>query len=438
MQKLKYACCFILVLMLWTDGVQSKVYINIDSPTISRFPIAICDFKNVGKASDRENLSTWFSDELAKSLNVTNYFTIIDKKAFLEPPGQGGLTSASINFPDWVSIGAESLVKGGFQYDGRELVGEFMLFDVVMGKLIAGKKYVGKLQDRRDMVVRFCDEILLALTGERGVFDTRIAYAGKKGTAFEIYSIAFDGAISSLTKHTDLKSLTLLPHWSPNGRQIAFTSYRSGNPDVYVISANGGRERKITGYKGLTLAGPWSPDGKAMLMTSSKDGKEEIYAFDVKESRMKRLTFDPAINVSPSWSPDGRKIAFVSDRAGSPQIYLMDSDGSNIKRLTFEGNYNTSPRWSPKGDRIAFEGSVNGTFQIMTMDASGANLVQLTAEGRNESPSWSPDGRYLAFVSRKKGRSKLCIMNANGSNQRVIHEGMDQYLNPCWSPHLIF
>ena len=145
----------------------------------------------------------------------------------------------------------------------------------------------------------------------------------------------------------------------------------------------------------------------------------------------------PLVFLHP-YPPTARESPLTSDRSGSPQIYVMDADGSNVKRLTFEGNYNTSPRWSPNGDRIAFEGSRNGSFQIITIDVNGNNAMQLTTDGRNESPAWSPDGRYLAFVSTQKGKRKLCIMNSNGTNIRVLHEGMEQYLNPSWSPHLIF
>lgn len=434
---LKNVCLVVgLMTLLLPVAGEAKVYIDIDSPTIAKFPIAITDFKNLGRGSDREKLSTWFSDQLAKTLSITNYFTIIDKSAHLEPPDKAGLTSNTINFGDWVSIGAESLVKGGFQYDGKELIGEFMLFDVVLGKLIAGKKYIGSLRDRNEMVLRFSNEILLALTGEQGVFDTKIAFIGKKGDVSDVYTINFDG--SGMVKLTDMQSLSLLPQWSPDGRQIAFTSYRSGNPDLYIINAAGGRERRLTAFKGLTLAGGWAPNSKSLLVTSSKEGKEEIYRFDLKDNSMRRLTHDRAINVSPAWSPDGRKIAFVSDRGGSPQIYVMDADGGNVRRLTFEGNYNTSPRWSPKGDRIVFEGSRGGNFQLLIMDADGNNPVQLTAEGRNESPCWSPDGRYIVFVSTKGGKSKLCVINANGGNLRVLHEGMERYINPAWSPHLLF
>ena len=151
-----------------------------------------------------------------------------------------------------------------------------MLFDVAQGKLIVGKKYIGQLQDRKAMTVRFCNEVILALTGSSGVFDTKIAFAGKKNTAWDIYTIDFTGSVVS--KLTDLRALTILPQWSPDGRQIAFTSYYTGNPDLYLIYAEGGREKKLTAFRGLTLAGPWFSDGKSMLLTSSKNGKEEIYS----------------------------------------------------------------------------------------------------------------------------------------------------------------
>jgi len=428
-------CCFVIAVFL-VFGVAApsfgRVYIDIDSPTIQKFPIAIADFKNLGKNTGKDKLETWFPEALGKALQVTGFFTIIQRNAFLEDPNQTGITADSIRFSDWTGIGAESLIKGGFQVNGKELIAEFRLFDVIQGKLISGKRYTGKAGDRKDMVLKFASEVLLQLTGEKGVFDTRIAFAGKKGQNSEIYTINFDG--SDLTRITNFRSLTLLPRWSPDSREMTFTSYRDGNPDLYLMDMSSGRARKISSFSGLNLAASWSPDGTKILMTLSKDGNQEIYVMDFREGRARRLTHNYSINVSPTWSPDGRRIAFVSDRSGSPQIYVMDADGGNQKRLTYQGNYNTSPSWSPKGKRIVFEGMVNGSFQILAMDEDGGNVVQLTTErGRNESPSWSPDGRYIAFVARKNGRHKLCVMNANGSNVRILHEGMDGYANTSWS-----
>jgi TolB protein len=434
--KLKLSVLFLIAFCFLAGSTTShgKVYIDIDSPTIQKFPIAVADFKNLGQTPDRENLGAWFADNLGKTLQLTGFFNIIQRNAFLEDPGQSGITTDIIRFSDWVGIGAESLVKGGFQVEGKDLIAEFRLFDVIQGKLLTGKRYTGKIGDRKEMVLKFAGEILLQLTGEPGVYNTRIAFAVKKGNISEIYTINFDG--SDLTRITDFRSLTLLPRWSPGGLEMTFTSYRDGNPDIYLLNLARRSARKISNFAGLNLAASWSPDGTKILMTISKDGDQEIYAMDLREGKTRRLTNDHSINVSPVWSPDGKKIAFVSDRSGSPQIYLMDADGSNPKRLTYQGSYNTSPAWSPRGKRIAYEGMANGSFQIFTMDVDGENVAQLTGSGRNESPSWSPDARYIAFTSRVGGRWRLCVMNANGYNVRVLHEGMAECMNTSWSPRL--
>jgi len=425
-RKIVLASVLLCVFFVCRDA-YGRVYIDIDSPSLPKFPIAITDFDCPG---DREGNSVWFPDQLGKMLRLTGYFQVIDKKAFLDP-GTGG-----IRFADWSAIGAESLVKGAVRNEGKGLSSDFHLYDVTQGKSLVSKRYTGTGRDRRAMVLRFASEIMLALTGEAGVFDTRIAFAGKKGKNSDLYTVNFDG--TGLTRLTDLRTLTMLPHWSPDGRQISFTSYKRGNPDLCVIGSKGGPDQILSKASGLNLSGPWSSDGRSLLVTSSRDGNEELYLFHLREGKMVRLTNDSSIDVSPSWSPDGRQIAFVSNRSGSPQIYIMDANGYNVKRITYEGNYNTSPRWSPKGDRIAFEGLRGGNFQILTMNSEGGQITQLTSRGRNDSPCWSPDGRYLSFVSSSGGKSRLCVINSNGSNFRVVHEGMDKYMNPNWSPRLNF
>ena len=440
MDKVKLNIILLPVIVFIIAGMShtasGKVYIDIDSPAFLKFPIAIADFKNLSGKEDGENLSVWFSDALAKNLEITGFFHMISKEAFLEDPNHSGITLDSIRFSDWVSIGAETLIKGGFQHNGEELSVEFRLFDVIQGKLIVGKKYWGGIDDKKAMTSRFASEVLLALTGERGVFNTKIAFVWKKGKSSEIYTINFDG--SGLTRLTGFDSITLSPQWSPDGRAVSFTSYRKGNPDLYIMDVAGGAVKRISSFRGLNLSAPWSPDGRKILLTLSKDGNEEIYVLEREEGgELTRLSNNFAIDVSPTWSPDGKKIAFVSNRSGSPQIYLMDADGSNARRLTYKGSYNTSPAWSPKGDRIAYEGMVNGYFQIFSIGEDGGNLLQITFdEGGNESPTWSPDGRYLAFSFNKRGKSGIRVINFNGSSMRMLHEGDGICSCPSWSPRL--
>ena len=428
----------IFLLVFWCSSTAcGKVYIDINSPAFQKFPVAIPEFKNLGNAGDEDNLSEWFADELSRFLKITGFFKIINKDAFLENQDSSGITAGEIDFSNWSSIGSDFLVKGGFSYDGKNLAVEFRLFDAIDGKLIAGKKYWGKPEEKKAMVLKFTDEILMALTGGAGVFDTKIAFVGRKDNSSEIYMINFDG--SDPFKITTFNSLTLLPHWSPDGSKISFTSYKDGNPDCYIINPASGTTRKISSFKGLNLPASWSSDGKKILLVLSKDGNENIYIKHLDSGNLQSLTDDRAINVSPAWSPDGRKIAFVSNRSGSPQIFVMDSEGKTVRRLTFEGSYNSSPCWSPDGTRIAYEGSSNGYFQIFSIGENGDNLMQLTFEaGGGESPSWSPDGRYLAFSSKRDGQERICVINSNGLNLRVLPgiKGVESFKSPSWSRHL--
>jgi len=427
---------FISLSLIFPSSPAAKVYIDIDSPMMQKFPIAITDFYNMGGAPAKggEDYPTRLSGELNRILQMTGYFNVIDKKAFLEDPRSSGFTVDKIRFTDWTAIGAESLVKGSYLNSGSDMKSQFRLFDCVSGKLLVGKEYTGRAQDWKEMVHKFAGEIVLAMTGEKGVFDTKIAFSGRKGKAAEIYVINFDG--SGLEKLTRSNSLSIRPQWGANGREICYTSYKDANPDLYGMNLTNRKERKISRYAGLNLAGPWSPDGRYMLLTLSKDGNPEIYRMDTKTSTLKRLTFDSGADVSPCWSPDGSQIAFVSDRGGSPQIYVMDFDGGNVRRLSYEGNYNTSPSWSPKSRKIAYESRRNGSFQICTMNENGGKVTQVTTNGWNESPCWSPDGRYLVFSSKTRGKARLCVINANGSNLRVLHEALDGYSYTSWSPNL--
>ncbi len=423
-----FSAVILLITFLAPCQGAAKDYIDIDAPTFQKFPIAIAGFTKAGTDSDKEGLAAWFPDNLSKYLDMTGYFNIVPRKAFLEDPAR---SQGKILFGDWTTIGADYLVKGHFSSQGRELSVEMQLYDTVRGVLMREKKYTGKTSDRKDMVIQFVNEILVVLTGERGVFNTRIAFVHKMGRNSEIRTIAFDG--SDQKQVTNYRSLTMAPRWSPDGKWISFTSYRDGNPDFYIAGLKGGVGKKASSYPGLNLSGAWSPDGRKILLTLSKDGNQEIYAMDSTSGYIQRLTYEHAIDVSPVWSPDGKNIAFVSNRAGSPQIYIMDSDGKNVKRLTHEGSYNTSPSWSPKGNRIAYESTVGGVFQIFTISTDGGAPQQVTSQGReHKHPSWSPDGRYLAITVKSGGIDRVAVINANGANIRVLSEGS----NPAWSQYI--
>ncbi len=417
-----------------SEGLANRVYIDIDSPTFQRIPLAISDFQRQGQ--DRlptDEMLGWFSNELTRLLNITGIFNIQAGKQTAVDRNRAPLDF--IRFTEWRLIGAEYLINGRIQQLGPEVSVELRLYDLIKGELLVGKRYSGSPEDRKIMVQRFASEVLANFTGDGSIYDSKIAFVSRRGKTSEISVINFDG--TNLTKIIEVPSLLLAPKWSPDGKTMAFTSFQEDNPDLYFRSLVGaGTTRKIMGFRGINLPGTWSPDGKKLLLTLSIDGNEEIYSMNIDGLQLTRLTNHFAIDVSPCYSPDGQQIAFVSNRAGSPQIYVMNADGSNVRRLTFDGNYNTSPSWSPKGGKIAYEGMVGGRFQIFSVDEDGLNPIQLTTEGNNESPSWSPDGKYIAFTSKKDGKAKIAIINANGTNLRILQEGPDNYLSPSWSPRL--
>lgn len=421
-------------LFTFIGSTEAKIYIDVDSPSFQLFPIAVCDFHltntNTVKSQD---LGADLADEVKRYLNMTGFFNTLNKKSFLMEQKDGETPVGNINFPDWSVIGADYLLKGNFSISGKGLIVECWLFDVVRGELILNKKYSVQVNEQKTLARNIASDILLALTGDEGDFNTRIAFVAKKGNNGDIYAVNYDGSdLKALTSH---HSIIVSPRWSPDGRYLAFTSFKSGSPEVYIRDLKNGSERKAASFEGLNLCGYWSPDGRKILLTLSRDGNEELYVLEVENMKLKRLTNSYSIDVSPCWSPDGKKIAFVSNRGGSPQVYSMDADGNNVKRITFEGNYNTSPSWSPRGGRIAYEGLINHKYQIFTVDEDGNNLLQLTFDNAdNESPSWSPSGRQIVYSSKTNSKSKICIMNANGLNGRVLRENSGNVMMPMWSP----
>jgi TolB protein len=335
------------------------------------------------------------------------------------------------DFAPWMTAGYDLMVKSEFSIKGDALTVEFRLYDVVNRKLLTAKRYLGKVGDLRRFSHSFSDEILLALTGERGCFTTRIAFVSTQTGNKEIFIMDWDG--HNLIQLTRNGSINMNPDFSPDGREILFTSYMNGNPDLYKRAIFSSVDVPVSRRKGLNITGVWSPDGSRIALTLSKDGDAEIYTVTKEGENPQRLTVYPSIEVSPAWSPDGGRIAFVSDRFGKPQIFVMDANGYNVRRLTTSGNYNVNPRWSPKGDRIAYAHMEGGGFQIYTISTDGSNDTQLTSIGSSENPAWSPDGRFIAFSSKRDGVQAIYVMRADGSGQTQISRNRGNGTQPAWS-----
>jgi TolB protein len=403
-----------------------------------RFPIAVSPLKNLGaNTADSNRLSTGIADAMVHDLELSGWFRVLDRSAYIESPQSSGITLGTFDLKDWATIGAEGLVKGGFNVQGDEIIVELRLFDVYQNKERIGKRYTGRVRDFRRIAHKFVDEIINQFTGIPGVFNTRIAYVSNSGGRFkEIYLSHLDG--SEKFQVTDNHTINLSPDWSSDGRSILYSSFKDRTQTLFLFDLDTGKEVKFTPRGGgRYLGGKFSPDGQTIVATLESGGNTNLYLLDRSGNVIRRLTDNPGIEVSPSWSPDGKQIVFVSDRSGSPQLYILDLQGGKTRRLTYSGNYNTSPEWSPKGDRIVYTGRVGSRFAVFTISVDGGEPRKLTSESSDsEDPTWSPDGRFIAFSSNRAGRYHLYVMQASGDNQRRLTGSGGDDTKPSWSPRL--
>ncbi|MDX9788843.1 MAG: Tol-Pal system beta propeller repeat protein TolB [Desulfobacterales bacterium] len=409
-------------------------YIDITSPSLRKIPLAVPIFKSLTPNYSEDKIAVEGADLLASTLDFTGYFKLLDRGAFLEDPRKTGLVPPTLKLTNWTTIGAELLVTAGVSVSGTLLEMELRLYDTFKGRLVVGKRYTGYITDQRKIIRRFCSEVIFELTGNRGIFSSKIAFVSTGTKTKEIYTCDFDGY--DPMQLTRSRSITLSPAWSWDGQWLAYTSYEKGNPDLFIRHLNEKRGTVVS-KKGINITPAWVPNQFALAATLSFSGDQEIYLLTGSGEIIKNLTSNWGIDVSPSWSPDGKQMAFVSDRAGSPQIYIKNIDSGEARRLTFEGKYNTSPSWSPKGDKIAYESKDNGNFNIRVIGVDGAGLYQLTNDaGDNESPSWAPDGSLIAFSSTREGPSRIFIMTAFGTDQRRLLALPGEQTNPSWSPNI--
>ena len=437
--KLGFAI-LVLAVQPWLVHAQSKGESGVRGEIVGqgglKFPIAVSPLKNLGTGSDAGRLSEGIADTIVYDLDLSGWFKVVDRAAYIEDPQKSGVTLGSFDFKDWSTIGAEGLVKGGFTVQGDEVAVELRLFDVFQNKERVGKRYVGKVKDYRRIAHKFADEIINQFTGVPGIFNTRIAYVSTSGGRFkEIHVAHLDG--SEKFQLTSNRTINLSPSWTPDGKSVLYTSYKDRNSSLYLFELYSGKEVKFAPRNGRYLGGKISPDGQFIAATVETGGNSNINLLDRNGKLIRNLTENAGIEVSPSWSPDSRQLAFVSDRSGSPQVYVLDVASNKARRITYSGNYNTSPEWAPRGDRIAYTGRVGNRFAIFTISVDGGEPRKLTSESADsEDPTWSPDGRFIVFSSNRAGKYHLYFMQANGENQRRLTGSGGDDTKPSWSPRL--
>ncbi len=415
---------FLSVLFFLVLGLpaQAQFRVEVSGVGMTQLPIAVLSFRG---------------DELAPQKIGAIVLADLERSGqFRQVSGvTGNLDETSrpdISF--WRQKGADSMVSGSVTRlaDGRFDV-RFRLWDVVRGQDLGGQSFAVSQADLRLAAHRVADFVYEKLTGDKGVFSTRIAYVTRSAQRYNLWVADADGenAQAALSSPEPIIS----PAWSPNGSQLAYVSFESRKPVVYSHDVVSGKRRLVANFRGSNSAPAWSPDGRTLVVTLSRDGGSQLYAIDaVAGGEPRRLAQSASIDTEPVYSPDGKSIYFVSDRGGSPQIYRMPSNGGNADRVTFNGTYNISPAISPDGRFLAYVSRINGAFKLHVMELANASVTAITDTSADESPSFAPNGRLIVYATKQQDREALMTTTVDGKIKARLSGQVGDIREPDWGP----
>jgi TolB protein len=402
---------------------HAQLKIEIIGSGANQIPIAIAPFQ-------AENiLPQSVTAIVAADLQRSGLFKIVDSGSLtkvLADPVDVDYAMWHTRGADVLAIGAVSPLPNG-QFDVR-----FRLMDILKQQQLTGFAYQVKAQQLRGTAHKIADAIYEALTGDVGIFGTRVAYIVKKGSRYELQVADADGygAQTILASNEPIIS----PAWSPDATRLAYVSFERKKAIIYVQSLETGSRVVLANFKGSNSAPAWSPDGKRLAVVLSKDGNSQIFLINPDGSGLVRLSTSDAIDTEPNFSPDGQSILFTSDRGGSPQVYQMPVSGGDATRLTFDGTYNVTPRFAPDGKSFVFVQRNNESFNIAIQDFASGQAQLLTENSMDESPSFSPNGRVILYATNEDGHGILAIVSSDGHvRQRITVENGD-ILEPAWGP----
>ncbi len=404
-----------------TVPALAQFRVEVSGIGLTQLPIAIASFR--GEAQAPQKIAAIIQADLERS----GQFRAVDT---------AGAMLDETTKPDvalWRQKSADSLVSGSITRlgDGRYDV-RFRLWDVVRGQDLGGQSYIVVQADLRLVAHRIADFIYEKLTGEKGIFSTRLAYVTKAGSRYTLWVADADGenAQAALASPEPIIS----PAWSPSGGQIAYVSFESRKPVVYVHEVASGRRRLIANFRGSNSAPAWSPDGRSLAVTLSRDGNSQLYTIDANGGEPRRLMQSAGIDTEPTYSPDGRSIYFVSDRGGAPQIYRVPATGGAPERVTFDGSYNISPSISADGRWMAYISRTGGGFGLHVMDLSSRTVRAITDTSADENPSFAPNSRLIVYATKQQGREALMTTTLDGKiKARLAGQGGD-LREPDWGP----
>ena len=410
-----------ICLSLMAHASHAQFRVEVSGVGLTQVPIAIAPFR--GEDGVPQKISAIVQADLERS----GQFKVLPTGKVIDETERPDVSDLRQKGADGVLTGSISRMSDG-KYDVR-----IRLWDVVRNQDLGAMSYLVVAADLRLASHQISDLVYLKLTGDKGVFSTRIAYVTKSSTGrYNLWVADADGenAQSALASPEPIIS----PSWAPNATQLAYVSFESRKPVVYVHDVASGKRRLLANFKGSNSAPSWSPDGRTVAVTLSRDGGSQLFLLDAQGGEPKRLTQSVAIDTETVFSPDGTAIYFVSDRGGSPQIYRMPAMGGPANRVTFTGNYNISPALSPDGRWMAYISRSGNAYKLHVMDIASGNTSAITDTTADERPSFAPNSRLIVFATRQEGREALMTTTLDGRiKARLAGQGGD-IREPNWGP----
>lgn len=407
--------------LLAQGAAHGQLSIDIVGVGAQQIPVAVASF--AGPDGNAQQVSAVIEADLARSgLIKTINSNGLPRNAEL----------AAVPFAELKARGADATVIGAVQPTGNgQYSVSFRLVDVPKQTQLTGLVFVVGGSDLRATAHRIADIVYEQLTGEKGVFSTRLAYVSKSATRFQLFVADSDGANAIAVVNSTEPIIS--PAWSPDGGRLAYVSFEGRKPGVYVQNIANGERTLLVKAAGNQSAPAWSPDGRRIVFASSQAGGTQLFIANADGSNLRRLTNSGAIDTTPNWAPDGR-IYFMSDRGGSPQIYRMSPEGGSAERVTFEGSYNANPRVAADGRSMVFVRREGGREMLAVQDFASRQVQLLTQGPVDESPSFAPNGKLIAYASVYNGRGVLATVSADGRVKQRLGASNADVREPAWGP----
>ena len=399
----------------------AQMRIDVSGVGATRYPIAIANFVTDSRVPGQ------IADIIRNDLVQSGAFRLVDQPGTLSE-------SANIDFPSLRSRGADAVLGGSVARlaDGRLDI-RFQLSDPVRESAMGRSTLVVPQADLRLAGHQIADYIYEKITGQKGIFSTRIAFITKQSNVFRLTIADWDGENASVALRSSEPIIS--PSWSPDGRRLAYVSFESQKPVVYVHSLSDAQRIAVANFRGSNSAPAWSPDGRSLAVALTRDGLSQIYLISATgDGAPVRLTTSSGIDTEPVFSPDGRFIYFTSDRGGAPQIYRMPASGGDVSRITFGSPYNVSPRVSPDGRMLAYISRRDVGLVLVVRDLANGSERVLSDGGREESPSFAPNSRWVMYATRSAGRDSLMAVSIDGRTKQRLSSDAADIREPTWGP----